>query len=465
MKFILAVAIAFVPLLSFAQGFTKLDAASSGITFINAVTEDEIINGMTWEYLYNGAGVSIGDFNQDGWEDIFFTSNQSANTLYLNNGDMSFTDATKKYIGKTQPEGFNTGSTVVDINNDGFPDIYVSRGGWHNEPEKRRNLLYVNEGGKKFTERAVEFGIADTSCTTQAAFFDADLDGDLDLYCVNYIRWRKKTQKIRTDQPEVLSGGEDSYYENRNGKFYLATQEAGLSENRSFGLGLAISDINSDGYPDIYVCNDYEEPDHLYINQRNGKFVDVIKVATNHISFYAMGVDIADINNDLMPDIYVLDMASEDHVRSKKNMPGMSSKAFWSAVNAGKHYQYMFNSLQLNMGNLQFSETAQLSGISKTDWSWAPLIADFDNDGWQDIFVTNGYKRDIRDNDYRRFVFNKVVGASEIVPLDDLLAPAPQVKVPNYIFKNNGDLTFSNKVLEWGISEPINANGAAYARW
>ena len=422
-----------------------------------------MINGITYEYLYNGGGVSIADFNNDGLEDIFFTSNQNQNKIYLNCGKLKFKDVTKKYIGKTQPEGFNTGTTIVDINNDGYLDIYVSRGGWYLEDDKRRNLLYINQRGKKFVESAKEYGIADSSCTTQSVFFDADLDGDLDLYLVNHVLWLKKMQAIREDQADMQILGQDAYYENVGNKFVLATKKAGLYEDRSFGLGVVISDLNQDGYPDIYVTNDYTEPDRFYLNKGDGTFTNVLKQATNHISIYAMGLDICDINNDLLPDIFTADMASEDHVRSKKNMAGMSSKTFWHYVNVGNHYQYMFNSLQLNMGQLKFAEIAQLAGISKTDWSWAPLFADFDNDGFSDLFITNGYKRDVRDNDFIGYLNQDVKGAAEIIPFDSVLSRAPQVKVPNYIYKNNGDLTFTNKVMEWGISEPINSNGAAYA--
>jgi enediyne biosynthesis protein E4 len=448
---------------SFAQGFTKVDPKRSGITFTNAITETDMINGMTYEYLYNGAGVSIGDFNNDGWEDIFFTSNQEQNRLYLNKGSLGFVDATKKYFGKTQPEGFNTGSTVADVNNDGYLDIYVSRAGWYDDHDMRRNLLYINVDGKKFVEKAAEYGIADSSCTTQSVFFDADLDGDLDLYLLNHMRWLKRIQSVRQDQPEFKVMGEDVYYENVGGKYVVATKKAGLYEDASFGLGIVVSDLNGDSYPDIYITNDYEAPDRFYMNNGDGTFTDILKEATNHISYYAMGVDIADINNDLLPDIFSVDMASEDHVRSKKNMAGMSTKDFWYFVKVGNHYQYMFNSLQLNMGHMKFAEIAQLSGVSKTDWSWAALVADFDNDGFGDLFVTNGYKRDVRDNDYRAWVEQNVRNASTRFEFAEIISKAPQVKVPNYIFKNNGDLTFSNKVLEWGVSEPVNANGAAYA--
>lgn len=447
---------------SFSQGFKKVLAETSGIYFKNVITENDFINGLTYEYLYNGGGVSVADFNNDGLQDIFFTSNQSQNKLYLNLGKLKFKDVTSKFFGKTQPEGFNTGTTVVDINDDGFLDLYVARAGWYQDPVKRRNLLYVNQGGKKFVEKASEYGIADSSCTTQSVFFDADLDGDLDLYLLNHMLWLKRAQVVRQDQPLMQIMGEDAYYENIDGKYKQTTRDVGLYEDRSFGLGVVVSDINGDGYPDIYVTNDYNEPDRFFLNKGDGTFTNVLKQATNHISIYAMGLDIADINNDQLHDIFSVDMASEDHVRSKKNMAGMSAKNFWQSVNVGNHYQYMFNSLQLNMGNCKFAEIAQLAGISKTDWSWAPLIADFDNDGFSDLFITNGYKRDVRDNDFLKYV-EKDVKPAEIIPFDVILANAPEVKVPNYIFKNNGDLTFTNKVKEWGVSEPINANGAAYA--
>lgn len=464
MKFNIFFSIVFLPVLGLSQGFEKLSPESSGINFSNMIVETDMINGMTYEYLYNGGGVSVADFNQDGLEDIFFTSNQGNNKIYLNKGGLKFVDASKKFLGKVQPEGFNTGSTIVDINNDGYPDIYVSRGGPFVDDNKRRNLLYINEGGKTFSEQAAFYGIDDSSNTTQAVFFDADNDNDLDLYLLNHPLWFKQAQTIRDDQPDMQIKGEDTFYENVDGKFVLATKKFGLQEtSRSFGLGVAVSDLNGDGFQDIYVTNDYYDPDRLYLNQGNGKFIDVIKTSTQHIALYAMGVDIADFNNDLLPDIFSVDMASEDHVRSKKNMAGMSTKNFWHYVNSGNHYQYMFNAVQLNMGDMKFAEIAQLSGVSKTDWSWAPLIADYDNDGYVDIFITNGYKRDVRDNDYLAYYEKNVRTASEKIPFEDIIKMAPAVKIPNYIFRNNGDFTFSNKVMEWGVSEAINANGAAYA--
>lgn len=422
-----------------------------------------MINGMTYEYLYNGGGVSVADFNRDGLEDLFFTSNQGSNAIYLNKGNLQFSDVTKKYLGKTQPEGFNTGCTIVDINNDGFPDIYVSRAGYHNEPEKRKNLLYVNQGGKKFIEQADIYGIADTMNTTQAVFFDADGDKDLDLYLLNHPIWKKRFQAVRFDQPDFQRDGEDTYYENVNGKYVNATQKAGLRDGMTFGLGITVSDLNDDGHPDIYLTNDYFEADRFYLNNGDGTFENVLKQKTQHIALYAMGMDIADINNDLLPDIFTVDMASEDHVRSKKNMAGMSSKAFWDNVQIGHYYQYMFNALQLNLGDLHFAEIAQLSGLSKTDWSWAPLLADYDNDGFADVFITNGYKRDVRDNDFQNYYTKEVKQHKEKLDFQEVINKAPSVKVPNYIFKNNGDLSFTNKMLEWGVSEPVNCNGAAYA--
>ncbi|MBI3134782.1 MAG: VCBS repeat-containing protein [Bacteroidetes bacterium] len=463
MKKCFAICFLFAGLNVFSQGFVKVGSEKSGITFSNTITETDMINGLTYEYLYNGGGVSVADFNRDGNEDLFFTSNQGANKLYLNKGNLEFVDVTQKFLGKTQPEGFTTGTTVVDINNDGFPDLYVSRAGYHDNVQMRKNLLYVNQGGKKFVEQAAAYGIADSSNTTQAVFFDADADNDLDLYLLNHPVWRKRFQGIRFDQPDYQTGGEDVYYENVNGKYVNATEKAGLRDAATFGLGITVSDLNDDGYPDIYLTNDYFEADRFYLNNGNGTFRNVIKEKTQHIALYAMGIDIADINNDLLPDIFTVDMASEDHVRSKKNMAGMSTKNFWYYVNVGHHYQYMFNALQLNLGDLHFAEIAQLAGLSKTDWSWAPLLADFDNDGYSDAFITNGYKRDVRDNDFQIYYSTQVKGASEQMNFEEVISKAPAVKVPNYIFKNNGDLSFSKMVLEWGMSEPVNCNGAAYA--
>jgi hypothetical protein len=445
------------------MSFTTLGSSETGIDFKNLVQESEELNYFTYEYMYNGGGVAVGDINNDGLTDIYFTGNQVSDKLYLNKGNMKFEDITDKAIGQLASEGWHTGVSMADINQDGFLDIYVCRSGLPKNSDLLSNLLFINNGDNTFTEKGQEYGVNIKRKTTQSVFFDFDNDGDLDLYVMNHPNQDKSGKKLSVglinDLIKKGSPDSDMMLENKDGKFIDITKQAGMS-NHAYGLGVTASDINNDGLTDLYISNDYMAPDHLYINNGDGTFTDEIQKQMKHISNYAMGNDISDFNNDGFLDIFTVDMASEDHVRSKKNMGGMSTKKFWEAVSVGYHYQYMFNTLQMNNGNENFSEIAQLSGISKTDWSWSPLFVDFDNDGYKDLFISNGYRRDTRDNDYIRQSSNP---ALKDKPIEEKLDLIPTTKVLNYIYQNNGNLHFNKKMEDWNLNTPINSNGAAYA--
>jgi hypothetical protein len=443
------------------MSFTTLTTEETGIDFTNSITETDTFNYYQFEYIYNGGGVAVGDVNNDGLADIYFTGNQVSDKLYLNKGDMQFEDVTEKAIGRTASEGWHTGVTMADVNQDGWLDIYVSRSGKSIEHNLTSNLLYINQGEGVFKEMAAEYGVDVVGRTTQSVFFDYDNDDDLDLFVVNYpynehnIGVQEYSMKTIKDNIKECGDFSDRLLRNDSGVFKDVTMDAGVC-SFAFGLGVSVSDLNNDGYQDIYVSNDYNLSDFIYINDKNGGFQDESLMALNHMSNFSMGNEIADINNDGWLDIFVADMASEDHIRSKKNMSGMSTEKFMNVVNLGFNYQYMFNSLQLNNGNGTFSEIAQMAGVSKTDWSWAPLFVDFDNDGLKDLFITNGYKRDTRDNDFNRKNLDSL-------SFDSKLSLMPSTKLLNYIYKNTGKLHFDKKMENWNLNTPINSNGAAYA--
>ena len=443
--------------------FLPVPASRSGIDFANHVTETHEYNYFNYEYMYNGGGVAIGDINNDGLPDIYFTGNMVPDKLYLNKGGLQFEDITATALPVLDHQGWRTGVTMADVNGDGLLDIYVCRAGWYTDGAKRSNLLYINNGDLTFTEAAEAWGIADTTRSTQAAFFDMDGDGDLDLYVANTpIQTEQKLSNIEVARLiRERATPTDRLYRNDGGRFTDITWESGIG-NMGYGLGLAISDLNGDGLPDIYVANDYIERDFMYINQGGGRFKDEVLERTRHISNFGMGCDVADYDNDGLPDIVVLDMVSADHVRSKKNMGAMSPDQFWLTVKAGYHHQYMFNTLQRNNGNGTFSELGQLAGISKTDWSWAPLLADLDNDGHKDLLITNGYKRDMRDNDYIE-ASRQRNAIDKRISFDELMSLIPATRIRNYLFRNNGDLTFSDVSEAWGFHAAVNSNGAAYA--
>jgi len=373
------------------QLFKERGADETHLDFKNTVVETETENYQSYFFIYNGAGVAVGDLNNDGLADIYFSGNSSDDKLYFNNGDLSFEDVSAK-AGIDNYKGWSTGANMIDINSDGWLDIYVCRAGPSPDIEKRTNRLYINNQDGTFTESAKKFGINSSDYSAQTAFFDYDLDGDLDMYLLNHPPSLIGGQLA--DHMKKVKSGErttDVFYENVGDKFVVKSKEANLL-NFGYRHGIAVGDINKDGYPDLYISSDSDDPDYFCINQGDKTFKNEIQSSFGHTSFNSMGNEMVDINNDQLLDIYVVDMAPSDHFRSKAFMGSMDVDRFRSLVNNGYHQQYMFNTLQLNNGDNTFSELGQLSGTAKTDWSWAPLFFDMDHDGYKDLFITNGIK-------------------------------------------------------------------------
>ena len=451
--------------------FTSLPSNETGINFVNTLEETLESNYYQYMYTYIGGGVAVGDLNGDGLEDIYFTSNSSGDKLYLNQGDLRFKDITEQAGIKNLP-GFNTGVTMADINADGFLDIYVSRGGWKNEDGKFKNLLYINNGDLTFTERAEELGLADANRTIQATFFDYDKDNDLDVYISNTPDITSRTQvldldKVQKDPKTLELLGSDRLYQNDGtGHFTDVSERAGLLYDIGFGLNPQVGDLNNDGWPDVYVCNDFNVPDLAYINNGDGTFTESRDKLFKHMSFNSMGSDMADIDNDGLLDLMTLDMNPQDYVRSKTTMAMTSIDQFELMVEKGYHHQYMHNMLQLNNGNGTFSEIGNMSGIANTDWSWALLSADFDLDGFNDVFVTNGVYRDVIDRDKNNEILATLRANGRKPTAEDFLKFAqmlPQQKLNNFFFRNIGDRTFEDVSNSWVDSKPTFSNGAAYA--
>ncbi|MEL7531744.1 MAG: VCBS repeat-containing protein [Bacteroidota bacterium] len=469
--------------------FQSLTPAQSGIDFNNQLTDEKDHNVLIYSNFYGGGGVGIGDFDNDGLQDVFFAGNLVADRLYLNQGEMAFREASAE-TGIVDNGGWSSGVVLADVNQDGWLDIYVTRELYDDQPELRANVLYINlgeqmmdDGGKsiRFENQAEAYGIADTARTRHASFLDFDRDGDLDLFLLNqppnpgnYSDLYGADLSLEAYRPRL--------YRNDNGRFEDVSAKAGVLEP-GFANSASIVDVNNDGWVDIYLANDYERPDRLYLNQKDGSFKNVIDASMRHISFYSMGVDAADINHDGWLDLMVLDMVAEDNYRLKANMSGMNPASFWKVVDDGGHYQYMFNALHLNQGEIgpegvHFSEIGQMAGVPSTDWSWSNLFADFDNDGWQDLYVTNGLLRDIRNTDaaktFPAYVQRKAdeyirknpnagdVSIWDVLDLEEAMKLIPSVPLANYAFRNNGDLSFSKKMDEWGMNEASFSNGSAY---
>ncbi|MEP1086468.1 MAG: VCBS repeat-containing protein [Algoriphagus sp.] len=453
--------------------FNRLTSDHTGITFSNRIEETLNLNVLMYEYLYNGGGVAVGDLNQDGLEDIYFSANVSGNQLYLNQGELKFKEITQAsgVLGRSGP--WKTGVVFVDINGDDKLDIYQCYSG-NLPPEKRTNQLFVNQGNDQngipiFKEMGAEYGVDSNSPSTSASFFDFDLDGDLDLFLLNHNTKSIQNQDVNLTKVLLKEKHEagSQLFENQNGKFVEVTQKAGISSSSlSYGLGLAIADINQDGWPDIYIGNDYSMPDYLYINQKNGTFKDEILTRLGHTSHFSMGNDIADVNNDGLVDIFTLDMLPEDNERQKLLMAPDNFELFELNVNKGFHHQYMRNMLHVNSGDGTFQEIGQLAGLSNTDWSWSSLFADFDNDGWKDLFISNGYLRDYNNQDFLKYMDNYVQTSGGQLKREDLLTMVknmPSSNLTNYIFQNSGDLSFQNQTESWGINQTSNSSGAAYS--
>ena len=454
--------------------FSKLDASETGIKFRNEVKNGADMNIFKYRNFYNGGGVAIGDINNDGLSDVYFTSNLGPNKLYLNKGNFKFEDVSKK-AGVEGTKTWSTGVVMVDLNEDGLLDIYVCNAG-NNLGEQQKNELFINNGNGTFIEKANQYNLADTGITTHAAFFDFDKDGDLDVYILNNsfipvssLNYSNK-RDLRDndwDVAEILKGGGDKLMRNDNGKFVDVSATAGIYGSLiGFGLGVTVGDVNGDLYPDIYVSNDFYERDYLYINNKNGTFSEQIQSFTSHISQSSMGADMADVNNDGKADIFVTDMLPEPDERLKTTTNFENYDLFTRKVNLDFYTQYMQNTLQLNSDNNQFLEVANYAGVAKTDWSWGALLFDMDNDGYKDIYVCNGIYNDLTNQDFVDFFANefmqKMVVTGKKEEIQTIISKMPSTPIPNYAFKNNKNITFTNEANKWGLDTPSFSNGAAY---
>jgi hypothetical protein len=446
--------------------FQLLDAAATGVDFVNQVEDQEDFNILTYRNFYNGGGVAIGDINNDSLPDLYFTSNMSGNKLYLNKGNLQFEDITEQ-AGVAGTRAWSTGVTMADVNGDGWLDIYVSNSG-DIAGDNKENELFINRGNLTFSEEAKKYGLNNQGYSTQAAFFDYDLDGDLDCYLLNNSF--KDPGKIELftsmrDQPDEMGG--DKLYRNDGGKFTDVSQQAGIySSAIGFGLGAVIGDINQDIYPDIYISNDFWERDYLYINQGDGTFSEELIDRIDFCSISSMGGDMADINNDGHPEIFTTDMLAGDNYRLK----AMSAFDPYHLENmkyrANYHYQIGQNCLHLNNGRGDFQEVSMLSGVAATDWSWGALIFDFENDGHKDLFVSNGLQRDLMYMDFRDFLSDngvyRKIALKEAVDYPAMISQMPSNPVRNFAFRNNGNLGFTDDTDQLGLAQPSFSNGAAY---
>ncbi|NNC61667.1 MAG: VCBS repeat-containing protein, partial [Eudoraea sp.] len=430
--------------------FNLLPPEESGVDFVNKVENQKNFNIFKYRNFYNGGGVAIGDINNDGLPDIYLTGNMVENKLYLNKGDLKFEDITLK-AGVQGSKPWSTGVVMVDINQDGLLDIYVSNAG-NMEGNNHDNDLYINNGDLTFTEKAAEYNLAKTGFSTHASFFDYDKDGDLDAYILNnsnipvsslgYAGQREVRAQDWEGVPDIFKGVGDMLLRNDNGKFVDVSESAGIYGSLiGFGLGVMITDINKDLYPDIYVSNDFYERDYLYINNQDGTFSEEIKDWTSHLSLSAMGIDMADINNDGHAEIFITDMLPEADERVKSVMEFDGYDVFRLKQDKDFYQQYIQNTLQLNNGNGSFSEIAYFSGVDATDWSWAGLIFDMDNDGFRDIFITNGINHDLTDLDFVDFFANEIIQKMALTgkkeSIDSIINKMPIRPQPNYAYRNN----------------------------
>ncbi len=447
---------------------------NSGVEFNNTVTGDELFNIFSYRNYYNGGGCGIGDINNDGLPDLFFTANMGANKLFLNKGDFKFEDISAA-AGIEEADKWSTGVVFVDINNDGWLDIYVCNAGYK-KGMIQDNALFINNKDLTFTEQAKEYGLADAGYTTHAAFFDYDLDGDLDAYIlnnsfipVNTLNYANKRDLRAKDWPvaDFLKGGGDRLLRNDNGRFVDVSEEANIYGSLiGFGLGVTVGDVNGDGYPDIYVSNDFFERDYLYINQQNGRFEEKLEDYLQHISHSSMGADMGDLNNDGKPDIFVTEMLPDADFRLKTTTTFEHTDIQRLKQRSGFYNQFLQNTLQINSGEEMFMETAFYSGVAASDWSWGGLIFDADNDGHNDIFVCNGIYQDVTDQDFIDFFANDVIqnmvltGRKE--EISEIINKMPSNPIANKLFHNKGQLKFTDMAKEWGLDIPSFSNGAAY---
>ncbi|WP_373516558.1 CRTAC1 family protein, partial [Pricia sp.] len=461
--------------------FELVSSDYSGMDFNNRIQpfESDTLNALEYDVLFNGGGIGIGDFNGDGLQDVFFAGNLVSSKLYLNQGDFRFRDITEKAGVSTSK--WCAGVSVADVNQDGLMDVYLSVANATGSKAGRSNLLFVNQGNKNnvpvFKESSTEYGLADDGFSIQSAFFDYDKDGDLDCYILTNAMERTGRNQLRQKKNDGKGESNDRLYENKGVQdghpvFKNVTSSAGILKE-GHGLGLCITDLNKDGWPDVYCANDFVSNDLIWINNQDGTFTDRSTDFLKHTSYNSMGVDIQDFNNDALPDICVVDMLPEPEQRRKMMVMKTNRDFFTLAENLGYQDQYVRNVLQLNQGKngqgeLEFSEMGQLAGIQATDWSWAPLLADFDNDGLKDLIVTNGYRRDITNLDYAVYLnqAESFYGMSEEEARNNRikkLYELPEVKIQNYAYKNTGDLMFKDVSNSWGLEEKTYSNGAAYA--
>jgi len=446
--------------------FQLLSPGQTGIDFNNKLEYDEAFNIFTYRNFYTGGGVAVGDINNDGLPDIFFTGNQVDNKLYLNKGNFQFEDITEK-AGIRKAGKWSTGVCMADVNGDGLLDIYVCSSGIA-KGDTRPNQLYINNGNGTFTDRAMEYGVRDGGYSTHAAFFDYDHDGDLDLFLLRNASKPISTFNLQHNERDIRDSlGGDKLYRNDGGHFTDVSKEAGIYGSViGFGLGVTVGDVNKDGWPDIYVSNDFFERDYLYINNGNGTFREELENQMHSISNASMGADMADINNDAYPEIFVTEMLPDDESRIKINTTFENWEKYQLDLRYGYWHQFTRNTLQLNNCNNTFSEIGRLAGVQATDWSWGALITDLDNDGYKDIFVANGIYKDLTNEDYIQYISNQEVMTSILSGKDrdfrKLIDLIPSHPMPNYAFHNNGDLHFTNMAREWGLDQPGFSNGSAY---
>ncbi|MBT8245053.1 MAG: VCBS repeat-containing protein [Winogradskyella sp.] len=441
-------------------GFELLPSEQTGIDFNNSIKESKRFHHYFFSQIYLGSGVAIGDINNDGLPDVFFGGNQVNDRLYLNKGNLKFDDITIKSKAAVNP-GWTWGVTMADVNSDGYLDIYVSRNGNSFNLKDRRNQLYINNQDLTFTESAIAYGLADIGFSTEAVFFDMDNDGDLDMYQVNQPADKKLLITNKISKKDINSF-KDRLYLNDNGVYKDVSERAGISRELAYGLSVSASDFNNDGWVDLYIANDYDAPDFMYYNSGDGTFRNVINEELKHITQLSMGTDTGDINNDGFIDLMTTDMTPEDHYRSKTNMASMSTEAFNMMVDAGGQYQYMTNTLQVNSGLGGFSDIGNLAGVSSTDWSWSSLIVDLDNDGFKDIIVSNGIKKDVDNNDYRIVLETLDKDQTTIDNFFQLSKDAPSQPISNYAFKNNGNFKFEKVAKDWSFNTPSFSSGMAY---
>ena len=476
------------PVLLHAQGgaplFTLMNGKQTGINYLNKIEEDDSLNVFTYEYLYNGAGVGVADLNNDGLLDVFFSGNTGHCKLFLNRGNFKFEDVTRQ--AHVAGNGYwSTGVSIADVNGDGLLDIYVCHAGKYDDSTKLSNELFICQGIKDgvpvYKEMAREYGLdAPGTQSTQAVFFDYDKDGDLDMFLLNHSNhtYNPYLNTRKTRATPDMHFGNRLFRQDRDAAgqihFTDVTLKAGIINNPlNFGLSATVSDVNQDGWPDIYTTSDYTERDCFYLNNHDGTFTESLEGSFTHVSKYSMGSDIADYNNDGRPDVVTLDMLPEDNHRQKLLKGPDEYDAYHLLLDSGYYHQQMRNMLHLNegldgQGRLRFSEIGQLAGISNTDWSWSPLLADFDNDGWKDLYISNGYLRDYTDLDFLKYTepdarLAALKEGNTNFKTIDLVRKMPSNKVSNYIFHNNGDLTFSNVTADWGLKRPTVSNAAAYA--